>query len=100
MISASVRNLSLVLHFQCKYEAAEETNRRVLAGLEKVLDEKHPHTLTSISSGDEEGTKQICRPRLGSRVGRCKPITVLCHNFNEKLVEPDSADDSGRPLLA
>jgi hypothetical protein len=35
---------------QGKYEAAEEMNRRALAGYEKVLGVEHPSTLTSVSS--------------------------------------------------
>jgi hypothetical protein len=41
----SVSNLALVLQDQGKCEAADEMNRRVLAGREKVLGVEHPSTL-------------------------------------------------------
>jgi hypothetical protein len=74
MISASVSNLALVPHVQGKYETAEETNRRLLAGLEKVLGREHPYTLTSVSSGDEGGTKQPANRGFGGRVSDHTPL--------------------------
>ena len=43
-----VDNLTLMLRYQRKYEAAEEMNRRALEGREKVLGVEHPDTLTSV----------------------------------------------------
>jgi tetratricopeptide (TPR) repeat protein len=45
----SISDLASVLRNQGKYEAAEERNRRALAGREKVLGVEHPDTLTSVS---------------------------------------------------
>jgi hypothetical protein len=44
----SVGNLASVLQEQGKYEVAEEMNRQVLAGYEKVLSVEHPFALTSV----------------------------------------------------
>jgi hypothetical protein len=46
----SVSNLTSVLEYQGKYKAAEEMNRRAMAGYEKVLGVEHPETPTSVSN--------------------------------------------------
>ena len=45
----SISDLGSLLRYQGKYEAAEEMQRRVLAGREKKLGSDHPDTLTSIN---------------------------------------------------
>src|SRR2546423_4266025 len=44
----SLSYLAVALRDQGKYEAAEEMNRRALAGSEKVLGVEHPDTLTTV----------------------------------------------------
>jgi tetratricopeptide (TPR) repeat protein len=79
------------LQYQGKYEEAEMINRRALDGREKVLGEKHPDTLQSLSSlafvllnqGRYEEMEAMNRRALGGRekvLGEEHPDTVKSFN--------------------
>ena len=71
----SLSLLALVLHYQGKYEASEEMNRRALKGREKVLGVEHPDTLTSVGNlasmlqcqGKYEAAEKMHRRALDGR---------------------------------
>jgi nucleoside phosphorylase len=75
------RSAASVLQDQGKYEAAEEMNRRAMAGCEKVLGVDHPDTLTSVSDlasvlqdqGKFEAAEEMNRRAL---IGREKMLGV------------------------
>ncbi|KAI9777432.1 MAG: hypothetical protein M1816_004722 [Peltula sp. TS41687] len=73
----SVNNLTVVMQYQGKYEAAEEMNRRALEGRERALGKEHPHTLKSVSNlasvlqhqGKYEAAWELRQRALKGRVG-------------------------------
>ena len=71
----SLHLLALVLRFRGQYEAAEEMNRRALAGSEKVLGVEHPDTLTCVGNlalvfqdqGKYKAAEEMSRRALAGR---------------------------------
>jgi Tfp pilus assembly protein PilF len=76
---APIRNATIILVCSrtpaSSCEAAEEMNRRALAGREKVLGKEHPDTLTSVSilaevlqyQGQYEAAEEMNRRALAGR---------------------------------
>lgn len=88
--------LAIVLVDQGKYEAAEEMNRRALAGSEKVLGEEHPDTLTSVSNlafllEEMDDFAAAIRMYQRAHVGYVKtrgsshPTTMRCYDHMSRL---------------
>jgi tetratricopeptide (TPR) repeat protein len=105
--------LGLVLHYQGKYEAAEEMNRRALEGYEKVLGMEHPSTLTSVyclasllqaTRQYDIASKLYQRAIAGFKktLGLQHPTTVACSKHYSSMQDVmkggRSTQDSGKKI--